>query len=117
MPAKQIARRDLVMERRSKARYPMEFNVRYRSLSKGPALVGVGHTVNVSSGGLLIACDEQIVNDGSRLQVSLEWPSMLNGTTPLQLITVCRVIRCQQAGFAVRLERYEFRTRPSRDSG
>jgi len=36
---------------------------------------------------------------------------MLDETTPLQLIAVCRVIRCQPSGFAVRLERYQFRTR------
>lgn len=89
----------------------MELNVRYRTLTNGPALVGIGRTLNVSSRGLLIASEQQIVHDGSRLRVSVEWPTLLHGTTPLQLIAVCRVIRCQVSGFAVRLERYQFRTR------
>jgi len=89
----------------------MELNVRYRTLTNGPALVGIGRTLNVSSRGLLIASEQGIVHDGSRLRVSMEWPTLLHGTTPLQLIAVCRVIRCQPSVFAVRLERYHFRTR------
>ncbi|HTC35963.1 MAG TPA: PilZ domain-containing protein [Bryobacteraceae bacterium] len=110
MPANLLVN-EPALERRSKARYPVELNVRYRTLAKGTALAGIGRTLNVSSRGLLIACEEPLVEDGSRLQVSLEWPSMLNGKTPLQLIAVCRVIRCQSEIFAVRLERYQFRTR------
>jgi hypothetical protein len=106
-----IASENLALERRSKNRYPVELNVRYRTLAKGPAPVGIGRTLNVSSGGLLIASEQQIVHDGSRLRLSLEWPTLLDGTTPLQLIAVCRVIRCQPAVFAVRMERYQFRTR------
>jgi hypothetical protein len=104
---------ELALERRSKARYPVVLNVRYRTIANGPALAGVGRTLNVSSRGLLIACEEPLVEDGSRLQVALEWPSMLNGITPLQLIAVCRVTRCQSEVFAVQLERYQFRTRKS----
>ncbi len=70
--------------------------------------------MNVSSHGFLIASDGQLVRAGNRLQVAMEWPSMLDGTTPLQLIAVCRVIRCQSEVFAVRLERYQFRTRKSK---
>ena len=110
MPANLLVN-ELAPERRSKARYPVELNVRYRTLANGPALAGIGRTLNVSSHGFLIVSDEQLVQHGSRLQVSLEWPSMLNGTTPLQLIAVCRVTRCQSEIFAVRLERYQFRTR------
>src|SRR5271169_1386108 len=111
MPANQVASADLALERRSKARYPVVMNVRYRTLTEGPALAGIGRTLNMSSRGFLIATDQQIVHDGNRLTVSVEWPSLLNGKTPLQLIALCRVIRCQPAGFAVRMERYQFRTR------
>jgi hypothetical protein len=111
MPANQAASENLALERRYKSRYPLELNVRYRILAGETVRTGIGRTLNVSSGGLLIASEQQIVHDGSRLQVSLEWPLMLDETTPLQLIAVCRVIRCQPSGFAVRLERYQFRTR------
>lgn len=112
MPAKQISVYDLALERRSKARYPVELKVRFRALpSDGIALLGCGRTLNVSSSGLLIATDEPLVKAGSRLHVSMEWPSMLNDKTPLQLIVVCRVIRRQASGFAAVMERYQFRTR------
>ena len=106
-----LASENLALERRSKNRYPVELKVRYRTLVSGPAPVGIGRTLNVSSGGLLIASEQQFVHDGSRLRLSLEWPTLLDGTTPLQLIAECRVIRCQPAVFAVRMERYQFRTR------
>jgi len=111
MQPNQVASEDLERDRRSNARYPVELNVRYRILTNGPALVGVGRTLNVSSRGLLIASEQRIVRDGSRLRVSVEWPSLLNGKTPLQLIAVCRVIRCLPMAFAVKMERYQFRTR------
>jgi hypothetical protein len=112
MPANLLVH-ELALERRSKVRYPVELKVRYHTLRDGPALAGIGRTLNVSSHGFLIASEEQLVQAGCRLQVSLEWPSMLNGITPLQLIAVCRVTRCQSEVFAVRLERYQFRTRKS----
>ena len=111
MPANQLTVHDVALERRSRARYPVELKVQYRTFANGMALLGFGRTLNVSSSGLLIATDEPFVQDGSRVRVAMEWPSMLNDQTPLQLIVVCRVIRCQQSGFAAVLERYQFRTR------
>lgn len=111
MPVNQKSFQDLALERRSKARYPVELNVRYRALANGIALLGFGRTLNVSSSGLLIATDQPLVKDGSRLSVSMEWPSMLNDRTPLQLIVICRVIRRQPSGFAAMMESYQFRTR------
>lgn len=89
----------------------MELNVRYRTLSSGRRVDGIGHTVNVSSSGLMIASEQQLLPNGGRVQVALEWPFLLHGSTPLQLIATGRVIRCQETGFAVQIERYQFRTR------
>lgn len=111
MPVHQMAAEDLAQERRFRARYDVELNVKYRTLTAGPALEGTGRTLNVSSCGLLIACEQQVARAGSCLQVSVEWPSLLHGKTPLQLIAFCRVIRCHSKSFAVSLDRYEFRTR------
>jgi PilZ domain len=101
----------VALERRSKARYPVRLGVQYRTLSNGPALLGVGRTVNMSSCGLLITSEQCIVRAGARLQVMVEWPLLLHGTTPLQLILACRVTRCQAQEFAVKLDHYQFRTR------
>jgi hypothetical protein len=98
------------LERRSKSRFPLRLGVRYRSLSGGPSLIGEGRTVNMSSRGLLIASDEK-VNTGARLQLIVDWPSLLHGITPLQLIVSCRVTRCLPEEFAVELDQYQFKTK------
>ncbi len=98
------------LERRSKARFPVQLSVRYHTVSSGPALVGVGETVNISSGGLLIASNATL-HKGARLQVTVDWPLLLHETTPLQLIVSCHVTRCQPQEFAVKLEQYQFRTK------
>jgi len=65
----------------------------------------------MSSGGLLIVSDEVLVRTGERLQLTVDWPFLLHGITPLQLIVSCRVTRCQREEFAVELDRYQFKTK------
>ena len=95
-------------ERRVKSRYPLELNVRYQTMDADP-VAGVGQTVNMSSSGMLLACASNIP-EGSRLKIFIEWPSLLNGTTPLQLITVGTVVRCTEIGVSIVFESYQFRT-------
>src|SRR5271156_2248551 len=102
---------DAASERRSKSRFPLPLTVRYRTLSGGPALIGEGRTVNMSSRGLMIASEEAKVNTGARLQLAVDWPSLLHGITPLQLIVSCRVTRCLKEEFAVEMDQYQFRTK------
>ena len=97
------------IERRFKARYPLELNVRYQSFGKSGVISGEGRTVNLSSSGVLVASSDKM-SDGMRLKLTIEWPSLLNGTTPLQLVTFGRVVRCDNSSFAVALEHYQFRT-------
>jgi len=104
------------LERRSKARFPLTLTVKYRTVSGGPSQIGAGRTVNVSSCGLLIASGEAMVHAGSRLQLTVEWPFLLHGITPLQLIVSCRVTRCLGEEFAVKLDQYQFKTRKRDDS-
>jgi hypothetical protein len=96
-------------ERRIKLRYPLELNVRYQTMGGANPVAGVGQTVNMSSGGMLLACRANIP-EGTRLRVFIEWPSLLNGTTPLQLITVGTVIRREDIGLSISFESYQFRT-------
>jgi hypothetical protein len=50
------------------------------------------------------------MTEGERLKLFIEWPSLLNGTTPLQLITVGTVVRCTEIGISIVFESYQFRT-------
>jgi len=96
-------------ERRVKSRYPLELNVRYQTMGAAGPVAGVGQTVNMSSGGMFLACASN-VSEGARLKMFIEWPSLLNGTTPLQLITVGTVVRCTEIGISIVFESYQFRT-------
>ncbi len=97
------------LERRAKRRYPLQLNIRFRSTQGKLLVAGDGRTLNISSAGLLIAASQD-VRKGLRLQLTVEWPWLLDDTTPLQLVAESRVVRASESEFAVRLERYQFRT-------
>ena len=45
------------------------------------------------------------------MEMSIEWPWLLDGKIPLQLIATGRGLRRQGLHFAAAFERYEFRTK------
>src|ERR1700733_1432655 len=96
-------------ERRVKSRYPLELNVRYQTLGVDSPVARLGQTINLSSSGMLLACGNNIP-EGTRLKIFRSWPSLLNGTTPLQLITVGTVVRRTDIGVSVVFDSYQFRT-------
>ena len=98
-----------VIERRSKARFPVKLTVRYRTVSRHHSVNGVGQTLNMSSGGLLVSAQHE-VSAGSRLEVNVEWPLLLDGAVPLQLVAHGKVVRCGGSLFAISFAQYQFRT-------
>jgi len=70
----------------------------------------MGSVVNMSSGGVLVASKHEITV-GSRMEISIEWPSLLDGQVPLQLVATGRVVRCDTFSFAMGLASHQFRTR------
>jgi hypothetical protein len=98
----------VVMERRSKVRYPLALNVRYRTLGR-QLHCGIGQVVNLSSGGALVGC-QHALGVGAELEIRMEWPSLLDGGIPLQLVAIASVVRCGASSFAVRFRRHQFRT-------
>jgi hypothetical protein len=101
----------IAAERRSKVRYPLVLNVRYRILGRRLQL-GVGQAVNLSSGGALVRSRHELVV-GKELEIQIEWPSHLDGCIPLQLVAIASVVRCGPSSFAVRFHRHQFRTQRS----
>jgi hypothetical protein len=99
----------LRVERRLRARYPVQLPARYRTLDQRVQLSGIGLTVNLSSGSLLVTCQHEI-KPGFRMEVQVDWPSLLESTIPLQLVIDGRVTRCEPSAFAIEFARYEFRT-------
>ena len=95
-----------------KLRYPLDLTVRYRCRSVGPLLLGEGLAVNISSGGVLVASQHEM-SVGAAVDLSIEWPALLDGRTPLQLMAFGRVLRSGDGHFVASVEKHEFRTMKS----
>ena len=104
------------MERRSRVRFPLDLKVSFRTQGGSYPVAGNGSVADISSGGVLIAYDQEI-SVGTRMELSVEWPVLLDGRVPLQLAAVGRVVRSEIVRFAVELEQYHFRTAGGRDLG
>ena len=109
-----VSNRSVAAERRSKIRYPLDLRVRFRFISAKSVFSGAGHAVNVSSGGVWVVSErlvaQQEISAGAWVEMSIEWPSMLDGKIPLQLRVFGRVVRCGAFDFAAAFDRYQFRT-------
>jgi hypothetical protein len=99
----------LSIERRSKVRFPLNLRVTYRTLSRGSTSYGEGWVVNMNRSGVLVSIEHEI-SVGARVELSIEWPSLLHGRVPLRFVTAGEVVRCDASSFAVTLVRYQFRT-------
>jgi hypothetical protein len=98
-------------ERRGTGRFPVREDVRYRIVQSRTAIVsGVGATLNIGSGGILFTTEEKLPV-GSMVELSVNWPARLDGICPLQFVATGRVVRSDALRAAVRIERYEFKTR------
>ena len=100
----------MTSERRTKLRYPLELTVQYQTLGLQVPICGAGQTLNVSSSGMLIRA-EHILPEGCHLRVTIEWPTLLNGKTALQLVTTGKVVRRHETAFGITFDHYQFRTR------
>jgi len=99
------------MDRRENSRFPLREGLRYRLLNlRGDRVSGSGSTLNMGSGGILFTTEE-LLPVGRSVELSVDWPAQLNGNCPLKFVAVGRVIRSEAGQAAVRIERYEFKTR------
>lgn len=101
-------------ERRGKRRFRIEQEVRYRLLyGHRIAETGVGRTMNMSSSGVWITTETTLA-PGLPVELSINWPALLNDVCPMKLMVYGCVIRSNEKGAAVSIERYEFRTQGAR---
>ncbi len=98
-------------ERRTNARFPCRLAVSYQTLEH-PILSGQGtsETLNISSKGLLFTSNEKF-EAGQLVQVSLDWPALLENQIPLKLVAEGRIVRNSSGQTAMTIDKYEFRTR------
>ncbi len=101
-------------ERRTKRRFNIDQEVKYKMLyGQRIAETGVGRTMNISSGGVWFST-ESMLTSGMPVELSMSWPVLLNDSCPMKLMIYGCVVRSNERGAAVAIERYEFRTQGSR---
>ena len=97
-------------ERRMKRRFQIEQEVRYKMLyGQRIAETGIGKTMNISSSGVWFST-ENMLTSGMPVELSMNWPVLLNDSCPMKLMIYGCVVRSNEKGAAVAIERYEFRT-------
>lgn len=101
-------------ERRMKRRFQIEQEVRYKMLyGQRIAETGTGKTMNISSSGVWFST-ENMLTSGMPVELSMTWPVLLNDSCPMKLMIYGCVVRSNEKGAAVAIERYEFRTQGSK---
>lgn len=99
------------IDRRETSRFPLKEDVRYTVVhSRTFKTSGIGKTLNFGSGGLLFTTEDRLPV-GRTVELSVAWPALLGGKCPLQFVATGRVVRSENHRAAVKIERYEFRTR------
>jgi len=97
-----------------KRRFQIDQEVRYKMLyGQRIAETGTGRTSNISSGGVWFTT-ESMLTSGMPIEVSMSWPVLLHDSCPMKLMIYGCVVRSNEKGAAVAIERYEFRTQGSR---
>ena len=97
-------------ERRTKRRFQIDQEVKYKMLyGQRIAETGTGKTLNISSSGVWFTT-ESMLTTGMPVEVSMNWPVLLNDSCPMKLMIYGCVVRSNEKGAAVAIERYEFRT-------
>ena len=100
----------LSSDRRASIRVPVNLEVRYSVAGRrGAVETGFGRTIDMSSSGLSFTADRPL-SIGQKLDLSIDWPFQLDGDQ-LQLVASGVVVRTSGAVTALRIERYELRTR------
>jgi hypothetical protein len=98
-------------ERRGTNRFPVREDVRYRLVrARSVKVGGCGITLDIGSGGILFTTEDRLPM-GRMVELSVNWPARLDGVCPLQFVATGRVVRSDADTAAVRIERYEFKTR------
>jgi hypothetical protein len=97
-------------ERRNDRRYDMQLEMRWKLIRRRRVLeTGTGHTLDLSSGGLLLETGAQLTA-GLDVELAIAWPVKLHNVAPMQLMVWGRVVRSTPKGGAIRMMQHEFRT-------
>ena len=110
-PRRTYAAKSVAAERRARLRFAVELNLRYKVTWRQQVLhEGSGKTCDFSRNGIFFRAD-QALPKGFAVELSIDWPMLLDGVCPLQLRISGKVLRSSGAGTAVKIMRHWFCTR------
>lgn len=90
--------------------YPICVDLQFKVISSRRQCTGSGRTTRVGSRAIEFDTDQSIPA-GSRLEISVCWPVLLDDRVSLQLVLCGRVTAANPTSARVEFERYNFRTR------
>jgi hypothetical protein len=98
-------------EQQLRRRFPIQQDVRYQCM-KGSRIfaVGVGRTLEIGSREVRLTI-QQPLKRGQKMRLAVDWPAMLHNTCRMKLEIFGWILHCENGVAAVKIERYEFRTR------
>jgi hypothetical protein len=91
-------------------RYPIELPMRYESSGRRGSIAGQGNTLNINTGGVRFAADQDLP-PGLNIQLVISWPVRLPDGVALSLSMFGMVQNSELHEVEVSVSRYEFRTR------
>ena len=101
---------DMNNERRRARRFPLRREARYTILEPNRRHQPVStETLDISSGGLCLRCSEA-PPPGTRMDVAVSWPAVLENGCRLKLVVRGRVMWRSHEAVGVMIEKHEFRT-------
>jgi len=97
-------------ERRCDRRYDIALEVRWKLLRRKKMIdSGTGHTVDLSSGGVLFESGRKLPV-GLKVHLSIAWPALLHNAAPMQLTVEGKIVRSNDSRVAIEIVQHEFRT-------
>ena len=97
-------------DRRQDRRYQLQLELKWKLIRRRRVLdTGVGHTIDVSSGGILFDAGRKLP-EGLNVELSLTWPVLLHNVAPMQLVVAGRIKRSNGRLVAIQTVQHEFRT-------
>lgn len=101
-------------EQRARQRFLIGQDIYYKCVAGGRVSVaGVGKILNVSSSGVRFTA-QHTLGVGKGIEVTMEWPVLIENKCLLKLVIYGHVVRSDSNSAAVKIVRYEFRTRSSK---
>jgi hypothetical protein len=98
-----------IIERRSTRQQNPEMELQYSYRRRGLTCIGTGRIRYLNAAEVAFEPDKELPDDG-QMELQIQWPFLLQGVCPLELLVVGKVTCSDARKTVVYIERYEFRT-------